>query len=103
MSYIDNLKHIVKTNCVLEIMQHGGHGYTQRVGEVIIYDKKLITNNSEIKSAPFYNSTSILVLNNIDDIDSNLAFFDNFDRKVNFYNKQDISPIRLLEFITEHL
>ena len=103
MSYNDNLKHIIKTKCLLEIMQLGGHGYTQRMVEAIVYNKKIITNNPEIKNAPFYNKRNILAINNVKELISNIIFFENFDREVDHHYKDDISPIRLLEFITKNI
>lgn len=103
MSYLNNLKHIVKTNCILEIMQQGGHGFTQRMVEAIVYDKKIITNNPQVKSAPFYNHSNILAFENLDDISNNQLFFENFSRKADHHYKDEISPIKLLEFIAEKL
>lgn len=53
MTYQENIQHTLHTRCLLEIMQQGGLGYTQRVMEAICEGKKLLTNNSTIKEAPF--------------------------------------------------
>lgn len=103
MPYIENLKHIFKTNCILEIMQKGGHGFTQRMVEAITYDKKIITNNPEVLNSPFYDSSNILVFESINDISENNLFFHNFSRKADHHYKNEISPLKLLDFITDHL
>ncbi|MFW5982955.1 MAG: hypothetical protein ACOCQ4_00500 [bacterium] len=103
MQYIDNLKHLVKSKSILEIMQKGGHGYTQRMVEAITYDKKIITNNPEVRNDPFYNSKNILSFKNIEEITGNSLFFENFNRKTDHKYKDEISPIRLLEFITNKI
>lgn len=100
MSYIENLQHIVSSKCLLEIMQQGGHGYTQRMCEAIAYDKKIITNNVEVKGAPFYNQKYISVYSDITDIDINF-FNDNANVDYNF--KEQISPKELLSFIENKL
>lgn len=103
MSYDDNLKHISKTKCLLELMQKEGRGYTQRMMEAIMYDKLIITNNPTVNSAPFYNSSNILQFSDIKKITSNQFFFNNFERSVDHQYKRNISPVKLLEFITINL
>lgn len=103
MPYDENLKHLLKSKSVLEIMQKGGHGYTQRMVEAITYDKKIITNNPEVRNAPFYNPSNILAFENIEDISSNDLFFENFSREANHNYKDKISPLKLLELITNNI
>jgi hypothetical protein len=103
MSYLDNLRHINKTRCMLELMQKNGHGYTQRMMEAIVYDKKIITNNPTIKIAPFYNPDNIHHIENVESITDNATFYENFSRQADHSYKEEISPIRLLEFISKKL
>ncbi len=103
MSYIENLKHIVKANSILEIMQQNGHGFTQRMVEAIVYDKKIITNNPEVKTSSFYNPSNIFVFDNSEELGTETLFFENFGRKADHEYKDEISPLKLLEFITEKL
>jgi len=102
MPYIENLQHVVSTRCLLEIMQQGGHGYTQRMCEAIAYDKKILTNNVEVKEAPFYNPKYISIFSDISDID--ITFLnDGSDYKVDYNYKEKISPKELLLFIQEKI
>jgi len=102
MPYIENLKHVVSSKCLLEIMQQNGHGYTQRMCEAIAYGKKIITNNVEVKGAPFYNEKYISVYSNLTDID--ISFLkDGSNDKVNYNYKEKLSPKELISFIENKL
>lgn len=101
MPYMENLKHIKKTKCLLEIMQGGGHGYTLRVCEAIMYDKKMITDNPEIANAPFYRPELISVFDGVENIDP--AFVKAEPAVADYGWKQALSPLRLLEYIDERI
>lgn len=101
--YKTNLQHFLHTNCVLELMQHGGVGYTQRMCEAIAFDKKIITNNALIHEAPFYNPDYILQIKNANDITSELCERIKKVEPVDYHYKEQISPIELLEFIEKHI
>lgn len=103
MTYQENLQHVLKTECILEIMQSNATGYTMRTWEAIMYDKKLLTDNTAINNAPFYNTTNIFVFENIENLEDNKLFFENFSRKADHQYKENISPIKLLEFIEKKL
>lgn len=97
MSYVENIKHIKATSCLLEIMQQGGHGYTLRACEAIAYGKRMITNNPEIKGAPFYRPELISVFENPEDIDA--EFVKNGEFSVDYNYKEELSPLKMLEFV----
>lgn len=97
MSYKENLRHVKKTRCLLEIMQGGGHGYTLRACEAIMYDKKMLTNNPEIEHAPFYKPELISVFRDARDIDT--EFVKREPYAVDYGWKEQLSPLRLLEYI----
>jgi len=101
MPYIENLKRIKKTKCLLEIMQVGGHGYTLRTCEAIMYDKKIITNNPEIEKAPFYSSECIQTFKSVQQIDPNFIFKEPISVDYNY--KEELSPVHLLEFIDREI
>lgn len=105
ISYSDNLKYIEESKCVLEIMQKGGTGYTQRGCEVVGLNKKLLTNNPYIKNAPFYNEKYISTFDAVDNIDVNFLKRLVGDEVVEYgkeYRKK-MSPKELLEFVEEML
>lgn len=101
MPYIENLKHIKKTKCLLEIMQGGGHGYTLRACEAIMYDKKMITNNPEIKNAPFFHPDRISVFEKAEEMD--VDFILREPAVANYGWKENLSPLKMLEYIDERL
>jgi len=103
MSYDDNLRHVARSRCLLEVMQKTGTGFTSRTNEAICFGKKILTNNTMIKNAPFYNS------NYISEFDDQFIFDEEFllkipdDIEVNYQYKNEISPINFLRFIDERL
>lgn len=101
--YKTNLQHFLHANCALEIMQHGGVGYTQRMCEAIVFDKKIITNNKLIHEAPFYNPSYIFQINSAADITPELCQKIKRVEHVDYHYKEQISPIELLQFIENKL
>ncbi len=99
VEYTDNVQHIKATRCILEIMQKGGHGYTLRACEAIVFDRKLLTNNPEVKYAPFYSQNAISTFTAPDTID--IDFVKSGDDEVDYGYKNELSPIHLLEFIED--
>ena len=101
MSYVENLKRVKKTGCLLEIMQQGGHGYTLRACEAIMYNKKMITDNPEIAGAPFYRPELISVFDRAEAIDPS---FVRAEPSVADYGwKEQLSPLRLLAYIDSRI
>ena len=70
MGYQDNLKHIAESRAVLEILRPGQSGQTLRALECLFFKKKLITNDSRVKSYEFYHPDNIFILgeNKIEDL-----------------------------------
>lgn len=66
--YREYLSHVMRSDCLLEIMQDNATGYTLRTWEAILYDKVLLTNNRAIKEAPFYNPEQFIYFETPDDI-----------------------------------
>lgn len=104
MSYQDNLKHVIHSKCLLEIMQEGADGFSIRTNEAICLNKFLITNNEAIKHAPFYKSDYIEVfdLSNFH-IDESFVNRLRINDRIDYHYKDYFSPIKLLEFIDENV
>lgn len=64
ISYDEILNETKKSKCLLEILQEGQSGWTLRTMETLFLDKKLITNNKNIKNFDFYNPSNIFILDN---------------------------------------
>lgn len=103
ISYSDNIANILNSKCILEIMQKNGSGYTSRTLEAIAYGKRLISNNEYLKKAPFYNPDNICVINQSSDIPADFISLIKKHRNVNYDYLPELSPLKLLEFIDEHL
>lgn len=101
--YEDNLKHIMKCKCVLEIMQQDGLGYTQRTVECVGMNKKLLTNNRMIDKAPFYSPNYISQFSSYENIDKSFLYRLKTEEDVNYNYKDNLSPIELLSFIESRL
>lgn len=69
MSYAENVERIKHADCILEIMHEGFVGITQRYLEAIIYNKRLMTNNREIKVLPYYDPRYMYYFDRVEDID----------------------------------
>lgn len=103
MPYDENLKHVAKSKCLLEVMQKTGTGFTSRVNEAICFGKRIITNNTMIKNAPFYNSNFISVFDDRFELDEKFLSELNDEVVVNYHYKDKLSPVSFLSFIEERL
>lgn len=99
MSYIENLKHVLRTKCILEILQGNAKGSTVRTWEAIMYDKKILTNNFSVIEDFYFDRNYIRLL---EDDNINKKFIKDESSYINPYKKH-ISPNRLLDFITDRL
>ena len=61
--YNEYVKCIKNTEVLCEIVQQNQTGLTVRAVEALFLNKKLITNNIEIKKYDFYNPNNVLILN----------------------------------------
>ena len=72
MNYSEVLKHVKRSNCVLNVVQDGGQGITRRDCEAFGMGKLLLTDNSFIKETELYKKEQVIFLeeleNRIDEI-----------------------------------
>lgn len=61
ISYGDVLDHIRRCNIIIDLVQENQKGITIRTLEALFYEKKLITNNKDVRNYSFYNSSNILI------------------------------------------
>lgn len=83
-------------DCLLEIIQEGSSGRTYRMMDAIIFNKKLITNCTEVLDLPYYKSGNIMLYNSIEDI--NVEFVKN-KKKIDYGYKGEFSNTNFLSFI----
>lgn len=60
--YNDYLDMVSKSKCILDYNQEGQVGLSLRPMEALFLEKKLITNNKDIKNYNFYNSNNIFII-----------------------------------------
>ena len=99
MPYLENLMHINNSKCVLEVMQKGGTGLTQRGVEIVGLNKKLLTNNPLIHNAPFYNPKYISQFTKPEDIDTEFLSNIKNNEVVDYHYQENVSPIEFINHI----
>ena len=100
MKYKEVLTHSLQSKCILEINQEGAIGNTCRFLESVMYNRKLLTNNTSLKNDIFYNPEYISFWETPEQIDTD--FIKN-DTVVDFKYNNEFSPIDLLTFIENKL
>ena len=61
MPYVEYLQRTLAAKCVLDIAKKNQRGLTLRPLEAMVYKRKLITNCAEVREAPFYRRSNIIV------------------------------------------
>lgn len=72
-SYKQVCEEVAKSKCLLEIVQEGQTGLSQRTMETLFFNKKMITNNASIMSYKFYSQDRFFVIG-VDSIDRLQSF-----------------------------
>lgn len=101
MDYKEILKHVVSTKCILEILQGDGKSPTLRAFEAVCYNKRLLTNCSELTDREYYNPKYISIFDNINSIDIN--FIKNDQEKIDFNFENKLSPIEMIKNIDNNI
>lgn len=89
IDYVEYLKIISKSKCLLELLQQEGTGNTIRVNEAIAFNKLLISNNKNLIKNSLYNSAYMKVFEdlNIFDVD-----FIKKSSCISYKNKEKMLP-----------
>lgn len=95
MSYKEELQMAFNTECIVEVVRDNQSGVSLRTCEAIAFHKKLLTNNVNILKMPFYNSDTISVFRDADDIDIN--FLQKNVDNISYGTVDFFSPIHLIE------
>lgn len=101
ISYKEFLYRSVNSNCLLEINQKGAVGFTSRFLEAVMYNKKLITNNLNIKNSEFYNTKYIQCFKDVSSIDC--SFVKKDIGIINYNYSNEFSPLVLINRIDDML
>lgn len=104
IKYLENLQHVYHTKCIVELMQRGGLGFTQRGVEAVGMGKMLLTNNRMISTAPFYSPNYVFTFDNPTNISNEVIDKIKLsERFVDYGYKEKLSPCELMRFIINHL
>jgi hypothetical protein len=103
ISYSKIVKELVNANCILELLQEGQTGVTWRYIEAVCYNKKLLTNNRNIRNTKFYNPSFMKYINNAADIDEDMINWIKKKEKIDYHYDNCFSPIFLLQNIENSL
>ena len=96
--YREVLERTLKANCILEIVRPGQVGFTLRTFEAVVYNKKLLTNNKNVKKFKFYNPEYMKVFEKIEDIDWKWL---HEIINVNYHYDGSFSPLRFIKEIED--
>ena len=93
INYSKYICRVLSSKCIIDITDGNQDGYTLRIAEAIIYNKKIITNNANIKKEAIYNSNNVFILTptstmlDISDfLNKSTIQYDYEDTTFNFYN-----------------
>lgn len=94
--YSEVLESTLQANCILEIVRPGQIGFTLRAFEAVVYNKKLLTNNENIKNFTFYNPEYMKVFRRVEEIDWDWV---KDKAPVDYHYDGSFSPLRFIEEI----
>lgn len=98
--YDEVLEYDAKSNCIIEIVQRHQKGATLRYFEAVVGNKKLLSNNPEIKHFPFYDPRWMKVFERVDDIDVEWV---KRQEKIEYGYKEEFSPVHLVRAILQEM
>ena len=98
ISYQEVLKRLSQCKCILEVVQKNQNGPSLRYFEAIFYNKKLLTNNKNITTYPYYDSRWMRVIEKPEEID--VEWVRNSD-DVNYQYKGEFSPVNFINYLLE--
>ena len=87
------------TNCIIEVLMDGQKTQSFRYFEAITYNKKLLTNNPNISTLPYYDSRYMKYFSNVDEVDSAWV---KKKEEINYGYQGEFSQINLLNIIEKY-
>lgn len=72
INYTEYINNVRKAGILLDINQKSQRAITMRVLESVVYSKKLITTNQEVRSFSFYNKNNILIADSETPLSANM-------------------------------
>lgn len=96
ISYDEVLKGMLASNCILEILQDGQNTQSIRYFEAVCYNKKLLTNNPNIKKLSFYDPRYMKYFSSPSDIDIDWV---RKRENINYNYADEFSPVHIIDKI----
>lgn len=100
IDYDESLCYTLNANCILDIVQNGQTALSMRPYEAVVFNKKLLTNNSSILDFEFYNENYIQLFSKPENIDWEWV---KKDIPVDYGYKGEFSPVYLWNDIEKRL
>ena len=97
LPYHSVLSKINGSKCILEILQEDQSNSTLRYSEAVVYNRKLITNNSKIQDSKYYNDQYIKIFKKPREIDLD---FIKSNVQADYSYQNDFSPSHLIEYLS---
>ncbi len=97
--YREIINGISRSNCILEILSYNNSA-SLRYFEAIVFNKKLLTNNQEAASLPFFNPDYMKIINSPDDIDVEWL---KRKENINYHYKGEFSPSNFIEDVRREI
>lgn len=97
VNYVEYLRMLKSSKCIIEIIDPGTKGNTLRYWESVFYNKLLLSDLPDIEKMKFFNANYMFKIADVEKID----FYRALQRNVNFHYKDEMSPIHLLEKISQ--
>lgn len=88
------------TNCIIEVLMDNQMTQSYRYFEAITYNKKLLTNNPNIRALPYYDSRYMKYFSSVEDIDTNWV---KEKEEINYGYQGEFAQIHLLDFLEKKL
>ena len=98
MTFDEEMSYSYNSNCLIEILRDGQTGISLRVCEAITFNKKLLTNNENLKNEKFYDARYMKIFKTPNDIDVN---FLKDKIEVKYEDTNIFSPLRICDKIME--
>lgn len=98
LPYNEVVNKIEQNNCLLDIVNEGQSGISLRCCEAICFNKKLITNNPNIKKTKFYDKRFIFYFHDVSEIDINWI---KSEIAVDYHYNNEFHPTNLFRLLSE--
>lgn len=95
LPYDQMLSYAISSNCLVEILADGQSSSSFRYYEAVVYNKKLLTNNPNVKDMPFYDSKYIQYFDDTNSIDYDWIKDNSYG--VDFKYNNEFSILRLFD------